>query len=132
MNQSDSRRAFLAAGIGAAAWALEPASAETQNLVSLTLKKASELSRSKGVSSVELTEAFLKRIDKYNPLVNAFISVNSESALAIAQAMDVARTVARGLTCFVSSWIIRLKAEARLVNFYASCVRTKPLAACLG
>jgi aspartyl-tRNA(Asn)/glutamyl-tRNA(Gln) amidotransferase subunit A len=88
MNQSDSRRTFLATGIGAAAWALGPASAETQNLVSLTLKKASELLRSKGASSVELTEACLKRIDKYNPLVNAFITVNGESALATARAME--------------------------------------------
>jgi hypothetical protein len=76
MNQSDSRRTFLANGIGAAAWAMGLASAETPNLVSLTLKKASELLRSKGASSVELTEACLKRIDKYNSLVNAFITVN--------------------------------------------------------
>ena len=55
MNQSDSRRTFLATGMGAAAWALTPASAESQDLTALTLKKASELLRSKGASPVELT-----------------------------------------------------------------------------
>jgi len=88
MNQSDSRRRFLAAGVGAAVWALKPAFAETQDLTSLTLKKASELLRSKGASPVELTEACLKRIDKYNPAVNAFITVIPESALATAREME--------------------------------------------
>ena len=51
MTESHSRRTFLAAGVGAAAWVLIPASGETQDLSSLTLKKASELLRSKGASS---------------------------------------------------------------------------------
>src|SRR5689334_2791005 len=88
MNQSDSRRRFLAAGVGAAVWALKPAFAETQDLTSPTLKKASELLRSKGASPVELTEACLKRIDKYNPAVNAFITVTRESALVTAREME--------------------------------------------
>jgi len=45
MNYSDSRRSFLAAGIGAAACALTPASAETEDFAALTLKKASQLLR---------------------------------------------------------------------------------------
>jgi len=88
MNDSDSRRSFLAAGIGAAAWALTPASAETQDLTALTLKKASEVLRTKGASPVELTQACLGRIEKYNPSVNAFITVTAESALATARAME--------------------------------------------
>src|SRR5207249_568869 len=79
---------FLAAGVGAAAWALKPAYAETQDLTGLTLKKAAELLRSKGASPVELTQACLKRIDKYNPAVNAFITVTGESALATAREME--------------------------------------------
>jgi aspartyl-tRNA(Asn)/glutamyl-tRNA(Gln) amidotransferase subunit A len=74
--------------VGAAAWALKPAFAESQDLTGLTLKKASELLRSKGASPVELTEAYLKRIDKYNPAVNAFITVTRESALATAREME--------------------------------------------
>jgi len=71
--------------MGAAAWALTPVFAESKDLTGLTLKKASELLRSKGASPVELTEACLKRIDRYNPAVNAFITVTRESALATAR-----------------------------------------------
>src|SRR5438045_5854240 len=82
------RRSFLAVGAGAAAWAGRPAFANSQALASLTLKKASELLRSKGSSPVELTEACLKRIEKYNPAVNAFITITRESALATAREME--------------------------------------------
>src|ERR1051326_198704 len=88
MHQSDSRRKFLAAGLGAAAWSLRPALAASEDLASLTLKKASELLRSKGASPVELTEACLQRIDKYNPAVNAFITITRESALASARQFE--------------------------------------------
>jgi aspartyl-tRNA(Asn)/glutamyl-tRNA(Gln) amidotransferase subunit A len=88
MDPSDSRRAFLATGIGAAAWALVPAFGETQDLTSLTLKQASELLRSKAASPVDLTQACLKRIEKYNHAVNAFITITGESALATARAME--------------------------------------------
>jgi len=82
-----SRRAFLAGGVGAV-WAAKTASGESQDLTSLTLAKASGLLRSKGVSSVELTQACLKRIEQYNPRVNAFITVTGESALSTARQLD--------------------------------------------
>ena len=41
-----------------------------------------------GVSSVELTTAFLKQIDKYDPSIHAFLRVIRESALACAEAVD--------------------------------------------
>jgi len=85
--QIDSRRTFLTAGIAAAAWSLT-AFAEPQDLALLSLKKASELLRSKQASPVELTQACLKRIDKYGPVVNAFITVTGDSALATARAME--------------------------------------------
>jgi aspartyl-tRNA(Asn)/glutamyl-tRNA(Gln) amidotransferase subunit A len=88
LNQSDSRRSFLAAGAGAAAWAFAPAFAESPDLTAQTLKKASELLRSKKASPVELTRACLKRIEKLNPAVNAFITVTGESALAAAREME--------------------------------------------
>jgi len=88
MSPSDSRRSFLAAGVGAAAWAVTPALSQSQDLTGLTLKKASELLRSKGTSPVELTEACLKRIERLNPAVNAFITVTRESALATAREME--------------------------------------------
>jgi len=85
--EQHSRRAFLAAGIGAAC-AASPALGESQDLTALTLKKAAELLRSKGASPVELTEACLKRIEQLNPKVNAFITVTGESALATAREME--------------------------------------------
>jgi aspartyl-tRNA(Asn)/glutamyl-tRNA(Gln) amidotransferase subunit A len=44
--------------------------------------------RGKAVSPVELTQACLQRIDRYNPVVNAFITVTGESALARAREME--------------------------------------------
>ena len=83
------RRAFLAAGIGAAVGvALHSVHAESPDLAGLTLAKASELLRTKAVSSVDLTQACLKRIETYNPALNAFITVTSEQALAAAREMD--------------------------------------------
>ena len=55
---------------------------------SLTLKKAVDLIRSKGVSPVELTQACLKRIEQYNSKLNAFITVIPEQALAAARDME--------------------------------------------
>jgi aspartyl-tRNA(Asn)/glutamyl-tRNA(Gln) amidotransferase subunit A len=81
-----SRRAFLAAGIGAAAsLTLRPASGQSKDFVSLSLKQASELLRTKAVSPVELTEACLQRIEKYNSAFNAFITVTRNDALRAAR-----------------------------------------------
>jgi len=80
------RRRFLAAGgVAAAGLARTPARGESQDLADVTLKKASELLRSKAASPVELTQACLKRIESYNSLLNAFITVTSEQALAAAR-----------------------------------------------
>lgn len=82
-----SRRTFLAAGAGAAAlWAInKPAFGQTQDLASLTLKRASDLLRTKAVSPVELTQACLQRIEKYSPPLNAFITVTRDQALLAAR-----------------------------------------------
>ena len=89
-----SRRSFIAGGIGAAMAARSRARAETQELSSLTLKRASELLRNKTVSPVDLTRACLKRIEKLNPFVNAFITVTGDSALEAARQMEA--ELARG------------------------------------
>ena len=89
MTDSWTRRSFLATGVaGAAGLLLPPSFAASQDLADLTLKKASDLFRSKAVSSVELTEACLKRIETYNPTLNAFITVTREQALTAARQMD--------------------------------------------
>jgi aspartyl-tRNA(Asn)/glutamyl-tRNA(Gln) amidotransferase subunit A len=55
---------------------------------SLTLKEASALVRTKKISPVELTEACLKRIETFNPLINAWITVMREQALAQARVLE--------------------------------------------
>jgi len=81
-----SRRAFLAAGAGTAAlWAIAPAFGQSQDRTTLTLKQAADLLRTKAVSPVELAEACLQRIEKYNPAFNAFITVTREQALRAAR-----------------------------------------------
>ncbi len=68
--------------------ALTPALAEPGDLAALTLKQASDLVRRKSASPVDLTQACLKRIERYNPALNAFITVAKDQALATARAME--------------------------------------------
>jgi aspartyl-tRNA(Asn)/glutamyl-tRNA(Gln) amidotransferase subunit A len=60
-----------------------------------TILELAGLLRQKKVSAAELTRAFLERIEKFNPSLNAFITVTAESALAQARAAD--DEIARGL-----------------------------------
>ena len=83
------RRSFLVASVGTAAGLLlRPSFAASQDLTGLTLKKASDLFRSGAVSAVELTQACLNRIEKYNPTLNAFTTVTADQALTAARQMD--------------------------------------------
>jgi aspartyl-tRNA(Asn)/glutamyl-tRNA(Gln) amidotransferase subunit A len=59
-----------------------------QDLTALSLKKASNLLRSKSASPVELTEACLRRIEKLNPAINAFITLTGDAAIAAAREME--------------------------------------------
>lgn len=60
-------------------------------LADLTLVEASRLLSARTVSARELTEACLDRIDALQPLLNAFIRVDRETALAQAAAADERR-----------------------------------------
>ncbi|GGD11357.1 Asp-tRNA(Asn)/Glu-tRNA(Gln) amidotransferase subunit GatA [Halopseudomonas salina] len=53
-----------------------------------TLAQLSKALQSKTLSSVELTEHYLKRIEQLDPLLNSFITVSPELALAQAKAAD--------------------------------------------
>jgi aspartyl-tRNA(Asn)/glutamyl-tRNA(Gln) amidotransferase subunit A len=86
-----SRREFLALGVGATAWSLigsSPAFSQRSDPSALSLKQASDLLRSKATSPVELTEACLKRIERLNPRLNAFITVTAAEALATARELQ--------------------------------------------
>ena len=83
------RRTFLAVAMSTAVGlVLRPTVALAQDLSGLTLKKASDLLRTKAASSLELTQAFLRRIEEYNPTLNAVITVTAEQALTTARELD--------------------------------------------
>jgi aspartyl-tRNA(Asn)/glutamyl-tRNA(Gln) amidotransferase subunit A len=112
-NPSDdlSRRLFLKATLAGAAVSLAkvPAKAGTDqqtqgtnpvsggqndDLTRMSIRDVADLVRKKKVSPVELSTACLARIDRFNPALNAFITITAESALE--QAREAEAEVQRG------------------------------------
>ncbi len=60
----------------------------------LTLSEAARLIGGRSISPVELTQACLERIQKFNPVLNAFITVTAGQAMAQARAAE--REIAGG------------------------------------
>lgn len=60
-------------------------SAAQSELAGLSLRKVSELVRKRSVSPVDLTTECLKRIERLNPALNAFITVTGDQAMAQAR-----------------------------------------------
>jgi aspartyl-tRNA(Asn)/glutamyl-tRNA(Gln) amidotransferase subunit A len=85
-------RAAYACGVSFAT--MHSLRAKTPELWQLDILEASALMRRKAVSPVELTQAYLARIEKLNPTINAFITVTAEQALQ--QARDAEREIRRG------------------------------------
>jgi len=52
------------------------------DVTAATLTEMAALVKSQRVSPLELTQAYLDRIDRLNPIVNAYITVTAERALA--------------------------------------------------
>ncbi len=63
-------------------------------MLNKNLKELSGMLAGREISSVELTQAFLARIEALNPEINAFITVDRESSLKQAQEAD--RRIAQG------------------------------------
>src|SRR5438309_10824770 len=83
------RRNFLSAGVGLTAATLwTPAFAGSNDPTRLSLKEASELLRTRALSPVDLTNLCLERIRRFNPSLNAFITVTADQALATAREME--------------------------------------------
>jgi aspartyl-tRNA(Asn)/glutamyl-tRNA(Gln) amidotransferase subunit A len=61
----------------------------------VTLREAAQAIRARKISCAELTAGCLGQIAKLNPVLNAFITVTSDSALA--RARDLDRELARGI-----------------------------------
>ena len=60
-------------------------------LTELTITQALDKLRTKEISSVELTRAYLDQIEKLDPTLNAYLTVTADRALADAEAADKAR-----------------------------------------
>ena len=58
-------------------------------MINSSLKTLAQMLANKEISSVELTQTFLNRIDAYNPEINAYIALDHEKTLAQAKAADV-------------------------------------------
>src|SRR5215510_14689146 len=54
-------------------------------LIDLSLRAASDLRHRRALSPVELTEAYLARIERWNPHVNAYLTVMAEDARGTAR-----------------------------------------------
>jgi aspartyl-tRNA(Asn)/glutamyl-tRNA(Gln) amidotransferase subunit A len=92
MTDSISRRDVIAGAAATAALALnaeaQRAGARSGDLTALTIAEAGRRIASRDLSSVDLTRAYLERIELLNPRVNAYITVTGEQALADARALD--------------------------------------------
>ena len=58
-------------------------------MINSSLKALGQMLAKKEVSSVELTQTFLNRIDALNPQINAYIALDKDKTLAQAKAADV-------------------------------------------
>ena len=100
-NDSISRRDVLAAAAaGAALVAGARAQAQSKNddLTHLTIAEAGKRIAAGKLSPVDLTRAYLERIEKLNPRVNAYITVTAEAALEQARTLEgeLAKRESRG------------------------------------
>jgi len=67
---------------------------ESTDHTKLSIREAGDLVRRRVISPVELTRACLQRIERLNPVLNAFITVTAEQAMA--QAREAEAEVQRG------------------------------------
>ena len=58
-------------------------------MINSSLKTLAQMLANKEISSVELTQTFLNRIDALNPTINAYIALDQDKTLAQAKAADV-------------------------------------------
>ena len=61
---------------------------QEESLAFATIEELAALLAKRGISAVELTELLLRRIERQNPSLNAFLAVPAEQALAAARRAD--------------------------------------------
>src|SRR5258706_11005124 len=106
MTMMPTRRQFLettvgvyaSTALGARLQARAAPDPKPDDVTALSLSDASDLLQARKLSPVELTNACLARIERLNPVLNAFITVTAEQALADARAAEgeIARGRRRG------------------------------------
>ena len=89
-----SRRKFLQAGIGTAATLRSTARGARDDLPFLSIFELSGLMRTRKISPVEVTSVMLERIEKLNPILNAYVTVTAD--LAMKSAQEAEREIQRG------------------------------------
>jgi aspartyl-tRNA(Asn)/glutamyl-tRNA(Gln) amidotransferase subunit A len=98
MTMDMSRRDFIQTSASMTAYlSLGPtlrAPLNRDDLAFLTISELSELIRTRKVSPVEITRLMLQRIEKLNPILNAYITVTSEPAVKSAQ--DAEKEIQQG------------------------------------
>ena len=87
-SETYTRRRLLATAAGGGLLLGSQQSTQASDLASLSIEAASALIRKKNLSTVELTRACLQRIERFNPIVNAFITVTAQAALAQAEELQ--------------------------------------------
>src|SRR5262245_56581670 len=108
MSHRVSRREFLGAGVAGGAalvggglaslWPSDATAAPVADAVFVekTIPQLQALMNAGDLTSLELTRAYMRRIDELNPLLRAVIEINP-NALAIAARLDTERRQHRGL-----------------------------------
>lgn len=93
------RRTALAGAAGSALLAGMRVRAQTDELVDLSIAEAARRMAAGTLTSTALTRAYLDRIERLEPSINAFITVTAETAIAEAEMRDAERAAGnvRGL-----------------------------------
>lgn len=87
---SCTRRELIVGSVAAGAcFSFGRALAQPSGLAGLTIEEASKLIRSRAISSVELVRAYAERIGRFNPQLNAFITVTEDLAYEQARERDL-------------------------------------------
>jgi len=88
LDEPITRRAAIAGAAAAVAAASTQVSAQSAELTELTIEEASRRIAARTLSPVDLTRAYLARIEALNPRVNAYITILADQALAQARALE--------------------------------------------
>jgi len=83
------RRTFIGGLSAASLMTATRVFSAVSDLTELTVVDASVLIRTRKISPVDLVRAYLERIDRLEPLVNAYITISRELALQQAQQLEI-------------------------------------------